>query len=278
MASSSVGALLLVVLVSPAQGVTTAATGAVVKVAAPASVAGNAFESDTEIRVFDEKQGAILTAPLAVDITTTGSYGEVSDLTAGTIAAGTRVDSHLLHADPAGDPEPTAPVAYEGSVTFDGDILGVIVRNTQAEPNLNDSDILGAAATLYPTDLGTRGLEFFDHAGGDLVVAGDLRTLSIELVTHRYDQIRVITRAAEPPTTTTMAPSTTTTTAPPTTTTTAPATTVAGAVETAPAVLQTLPRTGAEPRPLLALGVLAVALGGLALGFGRRRPTSPETS
>ncbi|HEY3240645.1 MAG TPA: hypothetical protein VGL92_13830, partial [Acidimicrobiia bacterium] len=154
--------------------------GGVVKVAAPSSVLEDAYESETEIRAFDEGQGVTLAAPLAVDITVPGDYAAVDDLTPGTIPAGTRVNSHLLHADPVGSPDPLEPVLVAGAVTFDTKILGVIILNTIADPNLNNSDGLGAAATDYPDDLGVRGLEFSAGAGGDFVSLDDDQTLSVD--------------------------------------------------------------------------------------------------
>lgn len=247
-------------------------SGGVVKVIAPASVAEDAYESDTEIRAFDESQGVTLAAPLVVDITAPGDYAVAGDLTPGTIPAGTRVDSHLLHADPVGSPDPLEPVLVSGAVTFDTEILGVIVLNTMADPHLNASDGVGAAATDYPDDLGVRGLEFSAGAGGDLVSLDDDHTLFVDLAMHRYDQVRVITAAPPVPTTTTTAPPiTTTTTAPaisaatvaPTTTTTAPL--------PAPQVLgATLPRTGSPVAGLALLALVTLGLGVVALGFGRR--------
>ena len=253
-------------------------TGAAVKVAAPASVVENAYESDTEIRAFDERQAVTLEAPLAVDITDPGTYDGSGPLTPGTIPAGTVVDSHLLHADPIGSPDPQTPVTFQGGVTFTGEILGVIVVDTPAAPHLMDSDILGATGTAYPTDPGGRGLELADQGGGDSIVVADAHTLSVTLVMHRYDEIRVITRAVPPPTTTTTTivsttttvPSTTTTTVAPTTTTTVP-TAVLGEVLTKPEPLATLPRTGSSSRRLVVLGI-ALALGGLAIRSGNRRP------
>lgn len=255
-----------------AQAAIGSTSGAAVKVAAPPSVLENAYESDTEIRAFDERQDATLAAPLVVDITAPGTYDGSGPLTPGTIPAGTIVDSHLLHADAVGSPDPQTPVTFKGGVTFTGEILGVIVVDTPAAPHLNDSDTLGAAGTTYPTDPGGRGLELTDHAGSDSIVVADAHTVSLTLVLHRYDEIRVITRSIPPPTTTTTttATSTTTTTVAPTTTTTV-APTVLAEVATKPEPLPTLPRTGDSSRRLVVLGI-ALGLGGLAIRLGSRRP------
>ena len=246
-------------------------SGSVVEVTAPASVLEDTYESDTEIRAFDEAQGVTLAAPLTVDITSPGDYGAGDDLTPGVIPAGTRVDSHLLHADPAGSPDPLEPVILAGAVTFETKILGVIVLDTAADPHLNDSDGLGAAGTAYPDDVAARGLEFAP-AGGDMVRLDGDHTLAVDLVMHRYDQIRVVTAAPPVPVTTTTAPTTTTTTAPVISAAiTAPATTTTTAVLPAPQVLgATLPRTGVAVRYLFLVAIVALWLGATALFLGRR--------
>lgn len=276
--AATIGAALAFVGFGPADAAVTSVSGAAVKVSAPASVVEDAYESDTELRVFDERQAVTLDAPLTVDITAAGTYDGSGALSPGTIAAGTVVDSHLLHADPVGSPEEQAPILFSGAATFDGEILGVIVVDNPSEAHLADSDFLGAAGTAYPpAGSGGRGLELSDLGGGDSIVVSSDHTVSLSLAMHRYDQVRVITRSVPvttttvAQTTTTTAPATTTTTAAPTTTTTVP-TEVLGVVETRPE--PELPRTGADPIRLALLGLATIALGILVSGFGSRRDVS----
>jgi len=137
--AATIGAALAIPGFGTADAAVTSVSGAAVKVSAPASVVEDAYESDTELRVFDERQAVTLDAPLTVDIGASG-----------TIAAGTVVDSHLLHADPVGSPEEQEPVTFSGAATFDGEILGVIVIDNPSEAHLAESDFLGAPGTAYP--------------------------------------------------------------------------------------------------------------------------------
>lgn len=145
------------------------------------------------VRLFDERQDVTLNKPLMVDISTPGTYERTEDLTPFSIPAGTIVDSHFLHADTVGK----AKVRLQGSVTFDADIIGVIVT----DGSLDKSDRLGASATRYPEDLELRGLELTGRRhGGDLVtLSADLRTLTFDVTfSSVLDQIRVITANGPP--------------------------------------------------------------------------------
>jgi hypothetical protein len=265
--TATIGVALAFAGFGPADAAVTSVSGAAVKVAAPASVVEDAYESDTELRVFDERQAVTLDAPLPVDITSSGTYDGSGALSPGTIAAGTVVDSHLLHGDAVGSPEEQQPVLFSGAATFDGEILGVIVVDNPSEAHLHESDFLGAAGTAYPpAGSGGRGLELSDLGGGDSIVVSSDHTVSLTLAMHRYDQVRVIT-ASVPVTTTTTAATTSTTMAP--TTTTTIGTEVLGVVETAPEA--ELPRTGTDPGRLALLGLVAISLGTLVRGF-RSRP------
>ena len=270
--AATIGVALAFVGFGPADAAVTSLSGAAVNVAAPASVVEDAYESDTELRVFDERQAVTLEAPLTVDITSSGTYDGSGALSPGTIAAGTVVDSHLLHGDAVGSPEEQEPVLFSGAATFDGEILGVIVIDNPSEAHLHESDFLGAAGTAYPpAGSGGRGLELSDLGGGDSIVVSSDHTVSLSVAMHRYDEVRVITRSVPVTTTTAQTTSTTaatTTTMAPTTTTTI-GTSVLGIVETAPEA--ELPRTGTDPGRLALLGLVAISLGFLVRGF-RSRP------
>ena len=76
-----------------------------------------------------------------------------------------------------------------GSVTFDCDILGLVIFTDGL--NVSDS-ILGASSTLYPTSELSRGIIV---EGGDIVtLTADRRTLELSLGTaNRLDSLRTIT-------------------------------------------------------------------------------------
>jgi hypothetical protein len=170
-------------------------TGQIVKISPPASVMPDTLESDTQAFAFDEQQGLLLSSGLTVDITTPGTYhvpnGGVP-LTPGTIPAGTLVSSHFVHADPVGNPDPvTGTKLYNGTITFDGTIIGIIVYDA----TLDSSDgVVGAPGTVYPSTPpadNSRGLE-----QNDIVFYNDMHTIGLHLALHRLDQVRIITTVA----------------------------------------------------------------------------------
>jgi hypothetical protein len=141
-------------------------------ITAPASVINNApgAENDHQ-QAFDERQGVLLTEPLAVD--------------GGTIAAGKRVNSHMIFLNTPG----LLHVSDPGEVwTFDGPVLGVM-----SDPNgaleFASTPILGDPNTTYPDHtFFARGLEDNDS----YVVGGNEITVSMQVV-EPGDWIRVVT-------------------------------------------------------------------------------------
>ncbi|MDX2146822.1 MAG: hypothetical protein SFZ23_04810 [Planctomycetota bacterium] len=169
-------------------GAISSVTGSALLISPPPSTALGALQSNTRAPAFDERQDLVLGAGLSVDITTPGIYDALSDLTPGVIAAGTRVHSHYLYADP----ERRESTVYEGSVLFDQQVLGIIVLRSA----LNASDAaLGAPGTIY-ADNEARGLEF----GQDrvtLVLSGNRVNFRFTTST-ATDDIRVITAVPAP--------------------------------------------------------------------------------
>jgi hypothetical protein len=107
------------------------------------------------------------------------------------------VNSHFLHADngpiDCGDPL-LELLALSGSVTFDADILGVIVL----DGSLDGTDTpLGAPVTVY-VDVPLRGPDFVFNSD-IVVVENNLRTIHVQFASwDSVDQIRVITAVPEP--------------------------------------------------------------------------------
>lgn len=166
-------------------------SGQVTKIAAPASVEFGALESDTTMQAFDEQQGVTLGSDLKVDITGPGTYDDQTDLTPGTIPAGTLINSQFVHSDPVDHHH----VQLEGTITTDTDILGIAIL----QRSLDDSDFLGAPGTIYPT--GQFGRRFNLETQDDFIIEQiDKRTVVIHSdVREHVDQVRVITKANRPP-------------------------------------------------------------------------------
>ena len=153
---------------------------AAAKIAAPADVRDDAA-TNTGQQGFDEKQNVLLGADLAVD-------GD-------TIAAGTRVDSHMIFLNTEGD---TLAEHFRVLWTFSGTILGVM-SNVNGSLEANSSAILGAMGTTYSGILANRGLE---NTGCNMTdgysVAGATLCLTMR-VTEPGDWIRVVTAATPVP-------------------------------------------------------------------------------
>lgn len=166
-----------------------ATTGDLVEIEAAASVDLHVLESSDFVRAFNERQVFTLDSNLFADITQPGEYDDEADLTSGFVPAGTRVSSHFLHFDPVG----SAQALYDGSITFDDEILAVIVTSAA----LDGSDgAAGLETTVYPSG-GLRGLEdireflWWEAGGSTLFIRG--RAMPA------VDQVRVITHAVPAP-------------------------------------------------------------------------------
>ena len=151
-------------------------------IGAPADVTDDAA-SNTGMQGFDERQDVLLGAALSVD--------------GGSIAAGTRVNSHMIFLNTVGNTD-----ASQANViwTFDGIVLGVMSDST-GTLEVASSAILGAIGTIYPAAAFTaRGLE--SNNGGDgpndgYTIAGNTLIVAMH-VTEPGDWIRVVTAVPEP--------------------------------------------------------------------------------
>ncbi|GMR23869.1 MAG: hypothetical protein BMS9Abin37_2343 [Acidobacteriota bacterium] len=166
-------------------------------IAPPPSVVLGALEDDQLTRVFLEQSALILGSDVDADVMSPGAVDEAVDLTPGTIFSGTRVDSYLLHFDPLSD----SGASSGGSVTFNRDILGILVQTS----SLDATDaLLGALATTYQLN-DFRGVEGLGFAAEGVTVndvvtlSADFRTIGFDFsTTSRIDEIRVITAVPEP--------------------------------------------------------------------------------
>lgn len=185
-ASASASVAVLLVTVGVMSAAITGTSGQVVTVSPPPSALMHAYESDTEIRAWDEQQNVTLPKNISANITTPGTYTSTGSLTPGVIPAGTVVSSQILHADPVG--APTTANVLSGSITTDGEVLGIIVGPT----SLSGSDFLGAPGTVYDTGNPFRGLEFDPPNSVTLTIT--LHSVSVTVGTRIHlDEIRVVT-------------------------------------------------------------------------------------
>lgn len=183
-------ALGLLLAATPAAAAVIGTTGAIFEIAAPASTLEGALDSNTQIFLFAEQASVTLGSALAVNLDTPGTYDN-NNLPpgGGPVAAGTLVDSYFVHYNPASGNQ-----SLFGSVTFDTDILGVLVFTAALE---GSDASLGSPGTVY-IPLGgdaNRGLDFGPDA---VTLSADLRTLSFALSdnSNRVDQARIVVAGA----------------------------------------------------------------------------------
>lgn len=168
------------------------ASAGIVPIAPPASLLPGALEDASNIHLIQETPDTTLAVGVNVDVTAAGLYYPGSALTPGTIPAGTRVASYILHADPPG----TGLITFTGSWTAPGQILGIILSDS----NLDNSDaILGNGGTAYPSGLQYRGLDFSLQIYPDfLFFNGSQLIVSVFRTARVIDQVRIITAVPEP--------------------------------------------------------------------------------
>ncbi|HEY4085464.1 MAG TPA: PEP-CTERM sorting domain-containing protein [Bryobacteraceae bacterium] len=151
----------------------------------PSSLVPGAVENDLKALLFMEDSDLSFASAITVNATAPGLYQSKASLTPGSIAAGTRISDTYIHADPV-----TSGTIFTGSVTFNTDILGLIV--TTNDLFASDS-FLGVTGTNYGGSTTPRGLEL-SPTQDYFSISSNLRTLTFTLKTWAYtDDIRVIT-------------------------------------------------------------------------------------
>lgn len=126
---------------------------------------------------FDEKQNVTLGASLGTDL--------------GSIAAGTKVSSHMIFLNTPGSLQRDLTATW----TFDGTILGVMSDNNGTLEAASNA-ILGAAGTTYPGSFNNRGFE--GNNPDSVTISGNVLEARM-FVTEPGDWIRVVTAAAPVP-------------------------------------------------------------------------------
>jgi hypothetical protein len=167
---------------TPAKAEIVSTTGMVTQVDPPADVSIDQEVSASTIIAFDEMQD--VPTPFRIDALLDASTGE-----AVVINDGTYVDSHLLHVDL---PPDVASSELEGTVTFSGQILGLVIATDDL---VATDDSLGAPDTVYDADID----RMLDLGNDQAFVLEEGDALYVKLRTDTaLDQIRVLTVGAPP--------------------------------------------------------------------------------
>ncbi|MDY6805861.1 MAG: PKD domain-containing protein [Cyanobacteriota bacterium] len=160
--------------------------GNVTRSGLPSDLRKRGEKDNKNIYLFQEKQNVLLRNNLGVDILNTGTHYKRSR---GTISAGTTVNSYLLHFNPSKKNQKTS-----GYVTFDEDILGLMVSKS----GLNNTDNKFGLSGSYSTQL-KRGI--INEKGNDSVtLSSNRRKLDVDLLAGTaVDQIRIFTERSVAP-------------------------------------------------------------------------------
>lgn len=162
-------------------------TGDVVKVPRPKSIMIGDYESNTDIWAFVETDNFKLPIDVQVDISESGYYG--NQLTPSILPAGTVIDSYYLHHDPVRGEH----TRVKGSITFDTEILGLIV----ADETFTASDFFTEGSTRYATGQVARGIEVTSSQDW-IELSSDRRTMTLMMVAgFPGDQIRIFTKPSK---------------------------------------------------------------------------------
>lgn len=158
------------------------------------------YEDDEHIIVIPERRAFRLPDRLPADITTPGEYGGGTGNTLKNSqpivgGGGQRGRSYLLRYNPVGLLDFGVFVQFEGTVTFDRPILGIITST----PKLDHSDPIASAAPLpdTPEPHGMRGLEAGPRTKSDYIkLSESRRTITVAFnAGESIDEIRVITES-----------------------------------------------------------------------------------
>jgi len=164
-------------------------SGQLARISPPASVEQGEVEDDDRAFIFLERENFRLREILRVNVRGTGTIDSSGEVSGGSIASGTEVNSYFIHYDRTGQPATLSGVS--GSVTFEQDILGLILLTNDIN---RSTDEFRAVRTLYGNG---HGLEFSSQAQlsqDSVTISSNRRTLSFSFENNvQTDQIRVIT-------------------------------------------------------------------------------------
>ncbi len=164
------------------------ATSGALRVAGyPRSPEDGAAESADTLAVFKERGGMQLAAgdTVRLEVSEPGAVADTPAFTPAMLGPGTWLNSHVVHLDPPG-----AGAAYaRGSVTFDTNVLGVIVTTAGLDAS---QPLLRKPGVGYALGDPARGLEL---AAGDTVeISADRRTVTVTAsAASELDEVRIVT-------------------------------------------------------------------------------------
>ena len=165
-------------------------TGVNIDISEPSDLSIGQNESNTPSLVL-ETQMSTLRVDLQVSSDgNEATYSVNNQPTGSTVAAGSVVDSFLVHFDPA----TSSQIQRSLTITFDNPILGVIA----SEPLLAASDNLAFANPTFSDNV-LRGFDFSNPATIDgWSIAADGKTISIDMVARGgvVDELRILTQAS----------------------------------------------------------------------------------
>ncbi len=153
------------------------------------------------MRVFQEREKFILPTSVAIDINASGLFGRTAGFAPSNarISENSEVDSFWIHFDPIGTP---ANMTRIGTITFDQDILGIIVGVNGGINQTHPDNTLGLSNSV----LGLPGIgydftitDLFPGGGDQISLSADRRTIGFTLISGPgSDNMRVITAVPEP--------------------------------------------------------------------------------
>ena len=190
--------LCLVLIVSPAAAGIVSTNGITV-VAPPDTLFEGYLESNNTIFLFPEFQAITPAASFSVDISEPGLYTSPEAVTPATFPASAPVSSYYINFDPVGS---TLVLGLNGSVTFDEDILGIVLlAGLGGTPNsfVASDAIFGLPATAYASGDSLHGIELSVQSYRDAIsLSSDRRTMTIDRLgtDAAADQLRIITAAS----------------------------------------------------------------------------------
>jgi len=158
-----------------------------VKIDPPMSVVYDDLEHNKDIHAFVERVGYKLPRAVTCDIGVAGFYDKKFGDNPKTIPAGTVVNIYFVHYDRVGR---SGTIESSGSVSFNGEILGIIVTDER----LNGSDDLGYPGTTYATGQRSRG---YENNAERIELTDDMRSVIIHRyrISHPGEDLRVITKS-----------------------------------------------------------------------------------
>ena len=139
-------------------------------------------------QVFLERTGVVLGSDLELTL-------------GGTVAAGTAMNSYIVHFDPVG--AASSPV-YEcnGTVAFEETVLGLIFATKDTStylPFVQSDTLLGLGAAYYEGDVGHRKLEIPQDVWEDVaLLPGNLVFLNL-FTNSSMDEVRIVTQTIPAP-------------------------------------------------------------------------------